>query len=236
MHHRETAARMGIDPNDPHHRSSPFPPDMYPPYPPHFNLPPGAAGPPAGPCYGPRRRWAREACKTCRLRPHHPHRGSSGRKDRTGADDGIHVSGGRGRGAAKTSGRSKQSRSSQAPPAAREAHIGQVSPLQHIQSLVAAVEVPRRISHHRLPWVHLRSTGMMVDERDHKPLINGTARASVNQQGRRQGETSRLRNQQQQQPVAVAASMGAGNARLYPPAPPSSSSQQIAAGTSPAKP
>ncbi|KAF6767230.1 Sds3-like protein [Kalmanozyma brasiliensis GHG001] len=91
MHHREQQARMGLDPNDPHHRSSPFPPDMYAPYPPHF-LPPGAGGP---------MNAGRGGMPPS---PTPPHR--SGRKERGSADD-VHASGGRGRGSVKTTGRSK---------------------------------------------------------------------------------------------------------------------------------
>ncbi|SPO29170.1 uncharacterized protein UTRI_06119 [Ustilago trichophora] len=207
MHHREQQARMGgMDPNDPHHRSSPFPPDMYPPpYPPHFNLPPGAAGGgPGGPGMGGGGRGGMPTSPT-------PPR----RKERASLEESVSVSG-RGRGAAKTSGRSsKQSRSSQAPSAPpREGHMGAggASP-SHTKTKTNLPPPPSMSS----------STGGLVDEREHKPTSNGAAARGPS--AKQSQGVAGIKGMQQQQPphpaaatpVAVAASAGVANARLYPP-------------------
>lgn len=209
IHHREQQARMGMDPNDPHHRSSPFPPDMYPPYPPqHFNLPPGPGGPgPMGP--------GGRGMSNMPPSPTPPHRSSGGRKERASVDDNISVSG-RGRGAPKTSGRSKQARPSHGSSAAP----GITSPTHAKASGGGKPSLPPPPS---------MASEMMADERDMKPISNGAARAPklaasggfTSAKGSNGGAPTAT-------PVAVAASAGVANARLYPP------SQQVAA--SPGKP
>ncbi|CBQ70159.1 conserved hypothetical protein [Sporisorium reilianum SRZ2] len=207
MHHREQQARMGMDPNDPHHRSSPFPPDMYPGYPPHFNMPPGAGGP-GGPGMnvgagrGP-------GMGKMPPSPTPPHRGSSGgRKERASVEDGVHVSG-RGRGAAKTSGRSKQARSSHAA----------TSPVHG---------KPPSGGKTNLPPPPSMSSGAVdaVDEREHKAIGNGAAAG-----GHRSAAAPGAHHSMKQSapfagarsgpplatPVAAAAAAGAGNRSLYPP-------------------
>ena len=199
MHHREQQARMGIDPNDPHHRSSPFPPDMYQPYPPHFNLPPGAGGPGPGMVGG-------RGMGNMPPSPTPPRR-----KERASVEDGVTVSG-RGRGTAKSSGRSKQSRSSQAAP--REAHVappGITSPSHAKSGGKTSLPPPPSMS---------SAPGGMMDEREHKVLSNGTR--GVPQQGAKAAAapSAGLKSQAAPAatPVAVAASAGVANARLYPPA------------------
>ncbi|CDW99309.1 hypothetical protein [Sporisorium scitamineum] len=217
MHHREQQARMGIDPNDPHHRSSPFPPDMYPGYPPHFNIPPGAGGPGPGMNVG----GGRGAMGKMPPSPTPPHRGSSGgRKERASLEDGVHVSG-RGRGAAKTSGRSKQSRSSQASGAVV------TSPTHGKPSSSGKTNLPPP------PSMSSGAVGA-VDERDHKVLSNGAAAGghrvaaghhSMKQPahgfaGARSGPSPGSNGATAPPtatPVATAAAAGVGNRNLYPP-------------------
>lgn len=223
MHHREQQARMGIDPNDPHHRSSPFPPDMYPPYPPQFNLPPGAGGPGPGMNAG-----GRGNIPNLPPSPT-PHRGS-GRKERGSFEDGVHVSG-RGRGAAKTSGRSKQSRSGQAPH--REGQpIGAppvTSPSNAKPAGGAKTNLPPP------PSVVSGAAGS-VDEREHKPLSNGGAAGAQRSFGGPAKQAAppfaagkpapTAGTPPAATPVTAAASAGMANTRLYPPP------SQVAAGPS----
>lgn len=194
MHHREQQARMGLDPNDPHHRSSPFPPDMYPPYPPHFNMPPGGGGPMNAGGGG------RGGMPPS---PSPPHRGSgSGRKERSSVED-VHASG-RGRGTVKaTGGRSKQSRPSQAP---REGPPAIGSPT-HAKSKTSLPPPP--------------SMGA-VDERDVKMHSNGApARVGGGHhngpaKGMGPGFGGARSGPPAATPVATAAAAGVGNRSLYP--------------------
>lgn len=223
MRHREQQARMGIDLNDPHHRSSPFPPDMYQPYPPHFNMPPGAGGPGPG---------MRPGMSNMPPSPTPPHRTSSGggRKERASMEDGVHVSG-RGRGAAKTPGRSKQPRSSQP----RDGHVaggGIVeSPTQTKSSGGGKTNLPPP------PSMPVGAVGAM-DERDHKVVSNGAGRGPPGHHARHPnapqtgsgfggvrrgpspGPNAGLKGHggppPAATPVAAAAAAGVGNRSLYP--------------------
>ncbi|CCF49854.1 hypothetical protein NDA10_000530 [Ustilago hordei] len=209
MHHREQQARMEAEGMN--HRSSPFPPDMYPPYPPQQHFMPGPPMPSAGGRGG----------MQMPPSPTPPRRSSgSGRKDRASVDEGVHVSG-RGRGQAKsTGGRSKQARSSQGAPPVSPQHS---KPPSNVagggQSGKPNLPPPPSLMEER--------------ERDHKVLSIGAApkppkqsptgfvgqqpsapiKSTCKSGGRSPAAT----------PVAVASSMGAGNARLYPP------SNQVAA-------
>ncbi|GAK67229.1 uncharacterized protein PAN0_017c5455 [Moesziomyces antarcticus] len=206
MHHREQAARMGMDPNDPHHRSSPFRPDMYAPYPPQYGMPPGPPGP------GPMGVPPRGAAGNMPGSPTPPHRGG-GRKDRASVDDSVGVSG-RGRGAAKTAGRSNKSRSGQA---ARDAQAGlppAASP-SHSKSGGAKTSLPP-------PPSMAAGMGGAPDERDVKMHANGTAHQRPPQHGGAEHKPAgslgaKAHAAPAATPVADAASMGVGNARLYPP-------------------
>lgn len=203
MHHRDQRMGMpGLDPEGPppHHRSSPFPPDMYPPYPPQHFMPPG--GPPMG-------GGGRGTGMQLPPSPTPPHR-SSGRKDRASIDDAVHVPG-RGRGQAKSTGRSKGRSSHAGPP---------VSPQHTKPSSNAAAQGAQGKP-------NLPPPPSIVDERDHKGLTNGTAAprsikgatrfASQPPPAAIGGGLVKGSSKPAATPVAVAASMGAGNARLYPP-------------------
>ncbi|SAM85631.1 uncharacterized protein UBRO_08212 [Ustilago bromivora] len=209
MHHREQQARMEAEGMN--HRSSPFPPDIYPPYPPQQHFMPGPPMPSAGGRGG----------MQMPPSPTPPRRSSgSGRKDRASVDEGVHVSG-RGRGQAKsTGGRSKQARSSQgAPP---------VSP-QHLKppSNVAGGGQSGK------PNLPPPPSLIEEKERDHKVLSIGAAPRPPKQSpagfaGQQPSAPMKSTSKSGGRspaatPVAVAASMGAGNARLYPP------SNQVAA-------
>ncbi|TKY88023.1 hypothetical protein EX895_003119 [Sporisorium graminicola] len=217
MHHHEQQARMGMDPNDPHHRSSPFPPDMYPGYPPHFNIPPGAGGPGPGMNAGGGRGSGMGKMPPS---PTPPHRGSSGgRKERSSIEDGVHVSG-RGRGAAKTSGRSKQARPSQASGAAVE------SPTHGKPSSSGKTSLPPP------PSMSSGAVGA-IDEREHKVQSNGAVAAgrrvaaghhpmkqpAPGFAGARSGPSPGPNGAAAPltaTPVATAAAAGVGNRSLYP--------------------
>ncbi|SOV01925.1 uncharacterized protein UDID_08212 [Ustilago sp. UG-2017a] len=209
MHHREQQARMEAEGMN--HRSSPFPPDIYPPYPPQQHFMPGPPMPSAGGRGGMQMPLS--------LTP--PRRSSgSGRKDRASVDEGVHVSG-RGRGQAKsTGGRSKQARSSQGAPPVSPQHS---KPPSNVagggQSGKPNLPPPPSLIEER--------------ERDHKVLSIGAAPRPPKQSpagfaGQQPSAPMKSTSKSGGRspaatPVAVAASMGAGNARLYPP------SNQVAA-------
>lgn len=209
MHHREQQARMEAEGMN--HRSSPFPPDIYPPYPPQQHFMPGPPMPSAGGRGGMQMPLS--------LTP--PRRSSgSGRKDRASVDEGVHVSG-RGRGQAKsTGGRSKQTRSSQGAPPVSPQHS---KPPSNVagggQSGKPNLPPPPSLIEER--------------ERDHKVLSIGAAPRPPKQNpagfaGQQPSAPMKSTSKSGGRspaatPVAVAASMGAGNARLYPP------SNQVAA-------
>ena len=150
-----------------------------------------------------------------------PRRSSgSGRKDRASVDEGVHVSG-RGRGQAKsTGGRSKQTRSSQGAPPVSPQHS---KPPSNVagggQSGKPNLPPPPSLIEER--------------ERDHKVLSIGAAPRPPKQNpagfaGQQPSAPMKSTSKSGGRspaatPVAVAASMGAGNARLYPP------SNQVAA-------
>ncbi|KIS66382.1 uncharacterized protein UMAG_05376 [Mycosarcoma maydis] len=228
MHHREQQARMGLDPHDPHHRSSPFPPDMYAPYPPHFNVAPGAAVPGPG---------MRAGMPNMPPSPTPPHRVSGGRKERGSIEDGISVSvSGRGRGGAKTSGRSKQPRSNHARDTPTSSAVSIASPAHAKTSSSSKTNLPPP------PSMPVGTVGS-VDERDHKALSNGAShrapaahrvRHPIQQQQPAPAPTPAFAGARKRPspgpnvglqipsgppaatPVAAAAATGVGNRNLYP--------------------